>query len=95
MAIRVPTLQPQTLDEMNQWFGQLYSSGLLYHPDDPAETIVRIEDGSRLFSDQEALVLNLAVTRMFAQFGDGVYEAADRYFRHWLHGTRDVARVTT
>ncbi len=72
MSIRIPTFQPQTFDEMSQWFGQLYSSGLLYHPDDPAESIVRIEGGGRLFSDQEALALNQTVAGMFAQFGDRV-----------------------
>lgn len=86
MNTRIPTFQPQTCEEMSQWFGHLYSSGLLYHPDDPAETIVRIDSGIRLFSDKEAIELNQMLARMFEQFGDEVYEASYRYFHHWMHG---------
>lgn len=86
MKTRIPGFQPRTFEEMSQWFGHLYSSGLLYHPDDPAETIVRVNSGDRLFSDEEAIKLNQYLAWMFRQFGDGVYEAAYSYFHHWMPG---------
>ena len=58
---------------MRRWFRQLHAAGLLYHPDDRAETIVRIGTGELTFSTEESVQLNAAVNAMFAVHGDALY----------------------
>lgn len=87
MHARLPAFHPHTFEDMSLWFRCLYFSGLLYHPDDPADAIVHIDSEVRLFSDPEARTLNQTITQMFERFGDAVYEAAYPCFHHHLHGT--------
>lgn len=84
----IPHFTPTTAEEMNLWFLQMYNAGLLYHPDDAAETILLTRDGSRLFSDAEAAVLNGMLAAMFARFGNQVYDAAWQYAECSLHNAR-------
>lgn len=84
MKSRIPRFQPRNIGEVYRWFAEIYVAGLLYHPDEPAETIVC--DEGRLFTDEEAAVLNRIMHNMFSRFGDQVYEVACIYFHHAIHG---------
>jgi hypothetical protein len=83
----ITRFQPRSISDVYRWFAELYVAGLLYHPDDPAETIMDgSTPGERLFSDEEAAFLNRTMDRMFERFGDRVHDVAYEYFMHAMHG---------
>ena len=73
---RIRAYSDKSLDGMLIWFASMSERGLLFHPDDPPETIVKIDTGEALFSPSEARILTDIIGEMFDQFGDEVYEAA-------------------
>ena len=70
---RIPDFPEPSRCGMRCWFRPLHEAGSLYHPDDLAETIVRIGTGELTFSPEESIQLNAAVNAMFAVHGDAVY----------------------
>jgi hypothetical protein len=77
---RIPTLPNKSFFAMNRWFYKMYLAGLLYHPDDQAETIVSLSSGQPTFTPDECLELNRSVDLMFDHHGDNVYGVALHYF---------------
>jgi len=78
---RIPALPNGSTFAMHRWFYKMYQADLLYHPDDPAETIVNIGSGQPTFSADECAQLDAAVSRMFDNHGDKVYDVAMQYFQ--------------
>lgn len=78
---RIPAIPNTSFFAMNQWFNKMYLSGLLYHPDEPAETIISIASGQPTFTPEECVELNKAVDLMFANHGDRVYQVGLKYFQ--------------
>lgn len=77
---RIPALPSKSFFAMNRWFNKMYLAGLLYHPDEPAETIINIASGQPTFTPEESIELNKAVELMFANHGDKVYHVGLQYF---------------
>ena len=77
---RIPDLPTSSYYSMNRWFYKMYLEGLLFHVDDPAETIVSIETGEATFTPDECVKLNAAIGIMFEHHGDEIYECGIKYF---------------
>lgn len=77
---RIPELPTNSYYSMNRWFYKMYLEGLLFHVDDPAETIVNNETGKPSFTAEECIKLNAAIGIMFEHHGDDVYECGIKYF---------------
>lgn len=65
----------------------MFAADLLYHPDEPAETIVRIDSREASFTPEECVELNAAVESLFAVHGDLVYTVG-LHFARKLRGIR-------
>ena len=78
---RLPALPNKSLFAMNRWFYKMHLAGLLYHPDDPAETIINLANSQPTFTPEECVELNHAVDLMFDHHGDKVYDVC----LHCLH----------
>lgn len=59
----------------------MHKADLLYHPDEPAETIVRADTGEVSFTAEECVQLNAAVDSLFAWHGDLVYTVGLHFVR--------------
>ena len=77
---RIPTHPNKSFFAMNRWFKQMYLSGLLFHPDEPAESIINIASGQPSFTPAECIQLNSAIQLMFDNHGDRVYSVCLKYF---------------
>lgn len=73
---RIPKLHSVSLDGALVWFAELQANGLMFHPDDDPAELHRIEDGRRTFSDAEVSEVRFAMDVLFAELGEGVYDAA-------------------
>ena len=73
---RIPEYTDQSFDGMLIWFATMSERGLLFHPDDPAETIQDITIGAHTFSTDESSRAGNIINTMFELHGDEVYEAA-------------------
>lgn len=76
---------------MNRWFNKMYLAGLLYHPDEPAEAVINIISGEPTFTLDECIELNRAVSLMFANHGDKVYQVGLLYFQRAMGVTPDYS----
>lgn len=72
---RIPIFNPSQADSMLHWFAEMAQKDLLFHPEERACDIVRIKDGSPLFSDAECLEVDSILAQMFDRHGDNVIEA--------------------
>ena len=73
---QIPPLSEKSFEGMKSWFSVMLGHGLLFHPDDRPEDIIRIDSGEKTFSKNECFELNSIINEFFAAFGDDVYEAA-------------------
>jgi len=73
---RIPEYTDQSLDGILAWFATMSKRGLLFHPDDPAETIQDIATAKPIFSPGESGKAQDILDAMFHLHGDEVYEAA-------------------
>lgn len=87
---RIPAAHDFTLNGMAAWFAQLDTCNLLFHPDDPPETLISLESGQPFFSAAEASILTNTIDRLFALHGDQVYEAAYPLFMARMGIEEDV-----
>lgn len=87
---RIPAVQEFTLNGMAAWFAQLDTCNLLFHPDDPPETLISLESGQLFFSAAEVSILTSTIDRLFALHGDRVYEAAYPLFMARMGIEEDV-----
>ena len=77
---RIPAAPNKSIFSMNRWFQKMHQAGLLFHPDDAAETIVDNQTGKPTFTPEECLSLNATVALMFEMHGDRVYSVGLNYF---------------
>ncbi len=77
---RTPDYQNPSFDSMTDWFAAMSGRDLLFHPDDPAESIVDIATGEAIFTADEACKADAILNAMFSHFGEQVYEAAYPFF---------------
>jgi len=73
---RIPEFSDYSFDGMLLWFATMAERELLFHPDDPADTIYDIATCELTFSPDESRKANEILAAMFSQFGGEVYEAA-------------------
>lgn len=73
---RIPAVPGKSYFALLRWFGTLYASDLLFHPDDRAEEIVSIKTGEPTFTPEECGVLNASLEILFEHHGDKVYDVA-------------------
>ncbi len=73
---RIPAVHDFSVNGMIAWFAELDARDLLFHPDDPPETLVSLESGQPCFTLTEVAALSGTIDRLFALHGDEVYEAA-------------------
>lgn len=76
---RVPQILGMSQVAMDRWFNQLYLDGLLFNPDDQPKDIFVISTGQPTFTEEECLVLNESLDRLFMYHGDKVYDVALKY----------------
>lgn len=84
---RIPDFPEPTCCGLRRWFRHMFAADLLYHPDEPAETIVRIDSREASFTPEECVELNAAVESLFAVHGDLVYTVG-LHFARKLRGIR-------
>ena len=77
---RIPGIHGNSFKAMHKWFGEMYEKGFLFHPDDPAESIIVIKTSLPMITEDESQTLTQIIDSMFTRFGDRVYEAAYPYF---------------
>ena len=77
---RIPSIQGNSFTSMREWFGEMYEKRLLFHPDDPPETIIVINTNLPMFTKDESHRLSQVLDLFFARFGNRVYDAAYPYF---------------
>ena len=62
---RIPQWTDRNFDGILVWFSEMSVRGLLFHPDDDPSEIFSIANGTRTFSDAEAVELRSTVAEMF------------------------------
>jgi len=77
---RIPGVRGKSFKAMHAWFGEIYEKELLFHPDDPPETIFVIKTGLRTFTKDESSKLSRILDFFFTRYGNKVYDAAYPYF---------------
>lgn len=75
MNDRIPRYDAAAPDGMIMWFAELQARGLLFHPEEDPADIIRIEDGARVFDDEEASRVRGILQSMEEEHGDGMIEA--------------------
>ena len=73
---RITVCNDFTFFGMTNWFADMSAKELLFHPDDDPSELVRIVDNTPTFDRNEVRQLRKIISRMFAENGDEVYEAA-------------------
>ncbi|MFA5683853.1 MAG: hypothetical protein WCZ65_07350 [Lysobacteraceae bacterium] len=72
---RIPAYDQNNPDGMTIWFAEMASRDLLFHPEDDPESIIKLSDGTSLFTQAECDDARKILTSMFAKHGDGVIKA--------------------
>jgi hypothetical protein len=86
---RIPAITDKSSDALENWFAELYASGLLFHPDDRPEDIVSMATGEPTFTPAECKILRESLAVLFDYHGDSIYEVALKY-AHQAVGIRPV-----
>ena len=80
MKSRIPTLEDNSFESMQQWFNKMGEIGLLFHPDDSPSEIISNTTEKELFTKEECSELNIIMDKLFEQHGDRVYKGAEEAF---------------
>ena len=72
---RIPAYDRTNPDGLLIWFAEMAQRDLLFHPEESARNIIRVEDGMPLFTSAESEAADNALAEMFAEHGDKVIEA--------------------
>lgn len=81
---RIPAVRDESRYAMDAWFGEMANRGLLFHPDDPPETIEDINTGDRIFTDCECRELEQMLDRFIEKHGTAMYDVALHHAQHRL-----------
>ena len=80
---RIPKLNDISFDGALMWFSEMQCQKLLFHPEDDPAGIVRISDGTRMFSDREVVELRSLLEELEVGIGhEKVIKAAYPIFMH-------------
>ena len=71
----IPTVRSETLEGMEAWCREMADRGLLFHPDDPPDTIEHIETRARMFTEPECRELECTLDRFLDLHGNALYDA--------------------
>ena len=81
MHENIPNLQDSSMSAMDHWFASMAAEGLIFHPEDAANSIVYISNGKPFFSVEAAAKAQGILDELFLQFGDeSVIEMAYPHF---------------
>jgi hypothetical protein len=69
MKSRIPTLHEATFDGALTWFAEMQNQQLLFHPEDDPADIIRVADGTRVFSGREAVEVRFVLDALDKQIG--------------------------
>jgi hypothetical protein len=89
---RIPDFPEPTFCGLRRWFRHMFAADLLYHPDEPAQSIVRLDTRGATFTAEECVELNAAVESLFSVHGDLVYTVG-LHFAHKAVGTKPECRA--
>ena len=76
---RIPDPVNNSISAMDRWFSKMYTSGLLFHPEDCANDIIEIASGKPMFTSEECDNLEKILDAMFEKHGDKVCDVAYKY----------------
>lgn len=74
-ASRIPAYDRTNPDGMLIWFAEMAKRDLLFHPEDSASSIIRIDNGEPVFTREESKTVDATLAEMFSEHGDKVIEA--------------------
>ena len=81
MSNRIPIPVSNSKASMDQWFSEMSANGLIFHPEDSAESIMHRESGEPLFSSEEACRAQETLNSFSRKFGmEAVIEACYPHF---------------
>ena len=72
---RIPVYDSSNPDGMSLWFTEMAERKLLYHPEESAWEILNVSDDERSFTDEECVLLDSILKKMFEEHGEGVIDA--------------------
>ena len=73
---RIPELIGTSKKAADAWLTAMHKRGLLFCLDDKPLDILKISDGSRIFTDNEANEVSKILDRLFEKRGDELHELA-------------------
>lgn len=73
---RIPHLDGTSKKAVASWLSALHGRGMLFCLDENPKDIVLISDGSRMFSDEEAVQISSTIDKLFLKFGDELHDLA-------------------
>lgn len=82
---RIPHITGTSREEVFVWFTALHKRGLFFCLDDKPQDIVKISDGSRLFTNQEASELSAILRSLLVKLGDELYGLAFEVVSRTFH----------
>jgi len=71
---RIPAVHSETLEGMDAWCREMADRGLLFHPDDPLETVEHIDTRAPMFTEPECRELECILDRFLERHGNALYE---------------------
>jgi hypothetical protein len=72
----IPELRGSSKKAASAWFTDMHKRGLLFCPDSAPQDLFRISDGSRTFTDEQAVEVSKIIDTLFSKHGDAVHEFA-------------------
>lgn len=85
-ASHIPDWKDTSHQALLDWWQEMVSRHLAFHPDDPPESVISFVDGSTLFSPDACAKLRTIISAMFREHGSAVYDAAEQRVMAWLSG---------
>jgi uncharacterized protein YkuJ len=76
---RIPDPVNNSISAMDSWFSRMYTSRLLFHPENCTSDIIEIVSGKPMFTSEECDRLEKILDVMFEKHGDKVCEVAYKY----------------
>lgn len=88
MFNRIPIPVGDSRASMGQWFSEMSDNGLIFHPEDAAESIVYRESGEPFFSAAEACRAQAILDGFSRRFGEEA--VIDACYPHFMRAVRRI-----
>lgn len=85
-AGQIPDWKDTSYQALVDWWQEMVTRHLAFHPDDPPESVISFVDGSPLFSPDACEKLRAIIQAMQSEHGSAVYEVAEQRVMAWLSG---------